>query len=51
MNREQAFLWASIYKSKVDDRSCTIYHGVKLMRHTMKLRKAVIEGRLGLDQI
>ncbi|AQL05851.1 Retrovirus-related Pol polyprotein LINE-1 [Zea mays] len=35
-----------IFKNKGDVQSCTNYHGIKLMSHTMKLWERVIEHRL-----
>ena len=35
-----------IFKNKDDVQSCTNYHGIKLMSHTMKLWERVIEHRL-----
>jgi len=35
-----------IYKNKRDIQNCTNYRGIKLMSHTMKLWKRVIERRL-----
>lgn len=35
-----------IYKHKEDVQSCTNYHGIKLLSHTMKLWERVIEGKL-----
>ena len=35
-----------LYKNKGDVQDCNNYCGIKLLSHTMKLRKRVIEGRL-----
>ena len=35
-----------IYKNKGDAQSCTNYHGIKLMSHTMEMWERVVEGRL-----
>ena len=35
-----------LYKNKGDTQSCSNYHGIKLMCHTMKLWERVIEHKL-----
>ena len=44
MSRERVLV--PLYKNKGDIQSCSKYHGIKLMCHTMKLWERVIEHRL-----
>jgi uncharacterized protein YdiU (UPF0061 family) len=43
---EKKYILVPIFKNKVDIQSYTNYRGIKLMNHTMKLWKRVIEHRL-----
>ena len=46
MPEEWRSILVPIFKNKGDVQSCTNYHGIKLMSHTMKLWERVIEHRL-----
>jgi len=46
MPEEWRSILVPIFKNKGDVQSCTNYHGIKLMSHTMKLWKRVIEHHL-----